>query len=242
MNLTFNFSQENKVFNALFSLLNTEIADGKVSNLILFCADTYAFCQELESGNTEIITFSYVDEVLTIEDRKATTYIDFAKAEYSLVDLEILTQEREALAETKNSLENLQNSYNTLNSEYSALETSITELKESVEVFTQQISDLKQQNSELSNFKLETERAKKDVLIDSYSHLLDEEIRNSFKDTKDSFDLIELDMRLTYAVKDAKPSLFALRKSKENEDSGVIPNDNEFKTDSLGHILSKYEN
>lgn len=179
--------------------------------------------QTLNGGNYELVDEKFAS-IATLEYEK--TELENQNSEYS----------------TK--VEELENTISTLTTERDEAQTSyenanalIIEAQNNYSELKYQLASVIVERDALASYKKEIEDNAKKTLITSYSEHLSAEVIDSYMNNLDAYTIKDLDMRLTYEVKQANPNLFT---KNAGEAPAYVPKDNQF-TSSLDDILSRYE-
>ena len=230
--INFKLSDSEK-YEALWNLLNssvTEEGESIVSYVICDVYDDYALTYNIENNSYERIYYSKNDEdnSVKIDDRKTCYIIEVSESEKNV--LETLRAQNgdtyENLSEKFSSIENLQNTIDENNN-------TISSLKETNSANEQKISTLETELNSLKDYKNEIETAKKNEIIEKYSAKLEDNIINKYKNSIDTYSILDLEKELSFELVQAEPEIFS---RKEKLAPKLDGGDN-----GIGDILAKYK-
>ena len=230
--INFKLSDSEK-YEALWSLLNssvTEEGESIVSYVICDVYDDYALTYNIENNSYERVYYSKNDEdnSVKIDDRKTCYIIEVSESEKNV--LETLRAQNgdtyENLSEKFSSIENLQNTIDENNN-------TISSLKETNSANEQKISTLETELNSLKDYKNEIETAEKNEIIEKYSAKLEDNIIEKYKNSIDTYSILDLEKELSFELVQAEPEIFS---RKEKLAPKLDGGDN-----GIGDILAKYK-
>ena len=232
--IMFNFKlSDDQKYSMLFDILNPQFNEegGWALNAIITDVyDEYAVIVNMENGNYERVYYSKNDEdnSVKIDDRKTCYIIEVSESEKNV--LETLRAQNgdtyENLSEKFSSIENLQNTIDENNN-------TISSLKETNSANEQKISTLETELNSLKDYKNEIETAKKNEIIEKYSAKLEDNIIEKYKNSIDTYSILDLEKELSFELVQAEPEIFS---RKEKLAPKLDGGDN-----GIGDILAKYK-
>lgn len=252
-------------FDALWALLNpncTPEGNWTVDYAVCDVYDNYAIAYNIVNGqyirayytkddSTDSVKIDKTEDCFIVdvnsEEKVALDTLQTLKGTYSAAvtefnDLKSAKEAaEEALSEEKNNFSKIQDD---LNTKISNCETKINTLETEKDTFNAQIKDLTaekesltEQVQTLSDYKLSTEKEKKEEVIASYKDKLSEDKLAEYTSKIDEYsDITSLKKDLAFELVETNPNFFS-KKDKEV----LIPTNHNSMTD-LDTVLSKYAN
>ena len=253
---------DNQKFEALWILLNPEYnseSEWTITYTISDIYDDYALAFNYETGNYERIYYAKNDETdmveitekmpvfimdITAEERETLSALrklngdtyelvnpTLENAESTLAEMvEISNQNAQYTAQIEEfatKIEEFESSISTLNTEKEAVRAQYDAAQASIEALNAQIDELKL-------YKYNVELAQKQEVISTYADQLADETIEQYTAEIDNYTAEELDMRLTYELKKANPTVF----NKNTVPNAIFPKDNP--KSGIEAILEKY--
>ena len=252
-------------FDALWALLNpncTPEGNWTVDYAVCDVYDNYAIAYNIVNGqyirayytkddSTDSVKIDKTEDCFIVdvnsEEKVALDTLQTLKGTYAAAvtefnDLKSAKEAaEEALSEEKNNFSKIQDD---LNTKISNCETKINTLETEKDTFNAQIKDLTaekesltEQVQTLSDYKLSTEKEKKEEVIASYKDKLSEDKLAEYTSKIDEYsDITSLKKDLAFELVETNPNFFS-KKDKEV----LIPTNHNSMTD-LDTVLSKYAN
>jgi hypothetical protein len=157
-------------------------------------------------------------------------------------NISTLTIERD---ETRANYEDSQASYETLTTAHNELTTTYNELTATHEALTATHNELSAnyeavvvERDALAEYKKQIETDAKKAVVSNYTEQLAEEVIDAFMTNLDSYTIEELDMKLTYELKKANPTLFS--KQPVAPANAYLPKDDNSNR-GINDILARFE-
>lgn len=150
-----------------------------------------------------------------------------------------------ANSEYSTKVEELENAISTLSTErdeiranYENVSAKVTEVEGNNSQLTSALASMTAERDELIAYKKSIEDEAKKEVVNGYIDQLSEEVIESYMNNLDSYTIEDLDMKLTYELKKANPSLFS--KTPAPAPNAYLPKE-EGQGRGITDILSKYE-
>jgi chromosome segregation ATPase len=194
-------------------------------------------------------SYTEIDEKLnSIESLNETISTMTAAAEAATASIEQMTSSIATLTEENATLKSdnenfgikiteLEEANSTLNTEIGELKTSAEAAQSNYSALQTSFEELTAERDALAAYKKSVLDEQKKGIIASYVDSLSSEVIEEYTNSLDNYTLEELDMKLTYEVKKANPTMFS---KQANPEPTYVPKDfgNNF---TINEILSKYE-
>ena len=128
--------------------------------------------------------------------------------------------------------QNFESKIEELNTSVSTLTTEKGEIQTQLDAANNSLNSLKTENEQLAQYKLDSENAQKQTVIDRYSELLDDSIISKYTENLGNYTVESIEKELAFELVNTNPSVFT-------KTPQFVPKD--VPTDGLSEILSKYK-
>ena len=244
---------DNQKYNMLWTLLNprfNEENDYVMDYAVCDVYDEYAIVFKFENGGYERAYYTKNDETDSLSiDKLETCYIVDVNEEekralevlhvmnnntYEKLD-EVVTTLQAEVENFNSKIEENDSTIATLQQDKEKLETELEEVNGNYTTALETIETLNSEKDGLEEFKHAAELKEKELVIDRYETLLDEEQLKTFRDDIDTFTKEQLDKELAFVLVQSKSTIFT-----DNND-GFIPKDEPILT-GIEAILERQKN
>ena len=234
--IIFKISDDQK-FNYIWNLLNpncNEQSGWVIDYSVCDIYDEYAIAFNYATGNYERVYYKKDDEndSLEITNKEICYIVDVSEAEkealknlkvannntYEAVDTKFATiaELEEKNSENDIKINDLNTEIATLTTERDTTQASLSEANEQfakatkeMEGIRNELTSMTEERDALASYKKNVEDINKKAVIDNYADVLSEEVIAKFTEEMDNYSIEELDMKLTYAQKQANPDVFS---------------------------------
>ena len=244
---------DNQKYNMLWTLLNPRFNEENeyiMDYALCDVYDEYAVVFKFESGEYERAYYTKNDETDSLSiDRLETCYIvDINEEEKHALDIlhamnnntyekldEVVTGLQTEVENFNSKIEENNSTIATLQQDKEKLESELEEANDNYTTALETIETLTSERDGLNEFKLAAELKEKELVIDKYVTLLEEEQLKDFRDRIDSFTKEQLDKELAFVLVQSKSAIFS------DNDNGFIPKDEPVLT-GIEAILERQKN
>jgi hypothetical protein len=244
---------DNQKYNMLWTLLNPRFNEENeyvMDYAVCEVYDKYAVVFKFESGEYERAYYTKNDETdsLSIDKMEICYIIDVNADEKRALDVlhamngstyekvdEVVSDLQNTVEECNSKIEEHVSTISTLQQDNERLENELNEVNSNYTTSLETIENLTAENETLNSFKAAAELREKEVVIDKYTTLLDEEDINAFREKINEFTKEELDKEMAYTLVQSKSTIFT------TDDSGFIPKPEQTLT-GIEAILERQKN
>lgn len=260
--VNFKLSDDEK-FRALWMLLNPR--DNAENDYVVeydICAvyDDYALVRNYAENCYERVWYVKDDETdsLSITKKELCFIVDVSEEEKEVLDylrkqgchtyeqitehFNVFADLNTKISESDTKIEELNNTISTLTVERDEVQASNEQLKIDFDSLKtdytkaqEDINTLTTEKDALAAYKKSIEDANKQAVINQYTDVLSAELLNEYSANLEKYSAEDLDMKLTYEVKKARPEIFS-----HNPQPAYVPKDTSVKS-GLEDILARYE-
>jgi hypothetical protein len=244
-NVNFKLSDSEK-HSAIFMALNpsfNEEGNWTITYTVLDVYEKYALCYNYEAGQYEQVDYTKDDaaDVVTIGERRKCFIVDITESEKAALDalhamnggtFEMVNENFVAANSFDEDRQNFESKIEELNTSVSTLTTEKGEIQTQLDAANNSLNSLKTENEQLAQYKLDSENAQKQTVIDRYSELLDDSIISKYTENLGNYTVESIEKELAFELVNTNPSVFT-------KTPQFVPKD--VPTDGLSEILSKYK-
>ena len=244
---------DNQKYNMLWTLLNPRFNEENeyiMDYALCDVYDEYAVVFKFESGNYERAYYTKNDETdsLSIDKLEICYIVDVNEEEKHALDIlhamnnntyekldEVVSGLQTEVENFNSKIEENNSTIATLQQDKEKLEGELEEANSNYTTALETIENLTSEKDALSEFKHAAELKEKEMVIDKYVTLLEEEQLKNFRDNIESFTKEQLDKELAFVLVQSKSTIFT------NDNSGFIPKDEPALT-GIEAILERQKN
>ena len=244
-NVSFKLS-DNQKCNAIFNALNpafNEEGGWVIEYSILDIYENYALCFKYETGTYEQVDYvkNDAEDTVTIGERRKCYIVDITENEKAALDalhamnngtFEKVDENFVAANSFDEEKQNYELKIEELNTSVSTLTTEKSDIQSQLDTANEALNTLKTENEQLNQYKLDSENAQKQAVIDRYAELLSDETIARYKENIGEYTIQSIEKELAFEVVTANPTVFS-------KNPQYLPKDEP--TDGLAEILSKYK-
>lgn len=244
---------DNAKFDAIWTLLNVHYNEENnwfVDYSICDVYDDYALVRNYGENCFERVYYTKDDETnsVVLGEREKVYIVDVSESEKNALEAlrkinanantyELIAQDYQFALDNQiqnsQKIEELNELNSTLTTERDNIQATYDALKTEKNELDEKYSQLEQENQTLEQYKYNVEKAKKQEVIDSYTDKLSNETIEKFTANIDSYEKLDLEKELAFALVQENPAVF------NKSTSGYIPK--EEPKSGLEEILSKYK-